>query len=212
MFDRALSSILKRGLAESPRAASLTRTLAGRRLALAVTGTPWLLVVESTGTTLQFKRGTEQTDTADSADATVSGGLISLVALAGEHAQEVIQRGDVRIEGDVEIAQQFRELALLLRPDIETLLARVLGQVPAHLLTRAARGSVTWGKQTATTAVTNVAEYLAHERGTLVPRPEAESLVRDVEQLREHIDRIDARIHALEQQSAKLAGVPEPKA
>src|ERR1039457_7289055 len=114
MFDRALSSLLERGLAESPRAAALTRALAGRRLAVKIDGTPWIIIVESTGTTLQLTRGdTRGVDGSGRADATVSGGPISLLALAGEHAQQVIQRGDVRIDGDVDAAQQYRELALL---------------------------------------------------------------------------------------------------
>ena len=43
-----------------------------------------------------------------------------------------------------------------------------------------------------------MAEYLAHERGDLVPRAEAEDFYRGVERLREDLDRLDARTRALE--------------
>ena len=43
----------------------------------------------------------------------------------------------------------------------------------------------------------NVAEYLAHERGDLVPRAEAEDFYRGVERLREDLDRLEARARML---------------
>ncbi len=49
------------------------------------------------------------------------------------------------------------------------------------------------------TGVRNVAEYLAHERGDLVPRAEAEDFYRGVERLREDLDRLDARARLMEQ-------------
>jgi ubiquinone biosynthesis protein UbiJ len=50
----------------------------------------------------------------------------------------------------------------------------------------------------AQTGVRNVAEYLAHERGDLVPRAEAEDFYRGVERLREDLDRVEARVHLIE--------------
>jgi ubiquinone biosynthesis protein UbiJ len=106
----------------------------------------------------------------------------------------VIQRGDVRIEGDAELAQKFRELALLLRPDLEEELSLVLGDVPAHQVGRLARALVGWTQKAATTTLHNVAEYLGHERQDLVPRSEADSFLRGVDSLREDVDRLAARI------------------
>jgi len=46
--------------------------------------------------------------------------------------------------------------------------------------------------------VRNVAEYLAHESGDLVPRAEAEDFYRGVERLREDLDRLEARTRIIE--------------
>ena len=43
----------------------------------------------------------------------------------------------------------------------------------------------------------NVAEYLAHESGDLVPRAEAEVFLEGVDRLREDVDRAAARVDAL---------------
>ena len=42
-----------------------------------------------------------------------------------------------------------------------------------------------------------MAEYLAHERQHLVPRAEADQLLKGVDILRENVDRLQARIELL---------------
>jgi len=56
-----------------------------------------------------------------------------------------------------------------------------------------------FGRRAMNTGVRNVAEYLAHERGDLVPRAEAEDFYHGVERLREDLDRLDARTRLMEQ-------------
>lgn len=130
-------------------------------------------------------------------DATISGGPFSLLALSGPAPEAVLQRGDVRIDGDAELAQKFRELALLLRPDLEEELSLVLGDVPAHQLGRFARAAFGWTRKAALTTVRNAAEYLGHERQDLVPRSEADQFLQGVDTLREDVDRLAARIGLL---------------
>jgi ubiquinone biosynthesis protein UbiJ len=49
--------------------------------------------------------------------------------------------------------------------------------------------------------VQNLSEYLAHERGHLVSRAEAEHFLRGVDDLREQLDRMAARTAHLEQKT-----------
>jgi ubiquinone biosynthesis accessory factor UbiJ len=207
VIERLLDRVVARAMADSPRATALIAALQGRRLALEVSGTPFRTVVESTGRTLKAFRP-QQTDAP--ADAKIVGAPLSLLALTGADAQAVIQRGDVRIEGDAEIAQQFRELGLLLRPDLEAAMAGVLGRSGAHLLVRGMRAAADWTRTAAWTSVRNVAEYLAHESGDLVSRSESEHYLRGVDQLREQLDRIDARLGVLEQRARVSASGPAP--
>ena len=191
MFTSTIENVLNRGLPRSPRARQLCRELQGHRVGIDVSGFT-RLVVESTGETLQLAR-----DASAVAEAEISGGPLSLLALAGESPEAVLQRGDVQIRGDVELAQKFRELALLLRPDIEEEVSKVLGDVPAHHLGRVARAAFGWTRNAASTSVQNVAEYFAHERQHLVPRAEADQLLKGVDTLRENVDRLQARIELL---------------
>jgi ubiquinone biosynthesis protein UbiJ len=154
--------------------------------------------VSSNGQTLGVSRD------ASPADATIAGGPLSLLALAGESAQAVLQRGDVTISGDTEVAEAFRELARLLRPDLEEELALVVGDVPAHQLGRLARLTAGFGRKAADTTLRNLAEYLGHERADLVPRHEGEQFLRGVDSLREGVDRLQARFDVL----ARRRGAP----
>jgi len=192
MLTATLENLLNRGLPRSPRARQLCARLAGRCVALVVPDVARLRIA-STGQTLAVTR-----DDAP-ADATISGGLLGLLALSGAAAQGVIQRGAVAISGDTDIAQGFRELAQLLRPDPEEELSLLIGDVPAHQLGRLARLGAAFGARAADTGLRNLAEYFAHERGDLVSRNEGEQFLRGVETLREAVDRLQARIDLLAQ-------------
>jgi ubiquinone biosynthesis protein UbiJ len=191
MLTSTLENVLNRGLPRSPRAQQLCAELTGRSVAVEVREITRLLL-ESTGRTLRITRGDA------GADAEIVGGPFGLLALSGESPEAVLQRGDVEIRGDAELAQKFRELVLLLRPDLEEDLSLVVGDVPAHQVGRLARMALGWTHKAATTTAQNLAEYLAHERQHLVPGAEGEQFLRGVDAVREDVDRIEARITLLE--------------
>ncbi len=191
MLTLTLENLLNRGLPRSPRAQALCSELAGRSVALEV---PALgrLHIGSTGLTLAVSRGDAP------ADATLSAGPFGLLSLLGPSAQGALQSGAVQIRGDAELAGRFQEMLRLLRPDFEEELSTVLGDVAAHRLGGLARAGATWGRQAARTGLANVAEYLGHERGDLVPRAEGEQFLRGVDALREDMDRLQARFELLQ--------------
>jgi ubiquinone biosynthesis protein UbiJ len=201
MLTATLENVLNRGLPRSPRAQQLCAELSGRKLAIAIvpvrSASGAQLLVESTGVSVKLSTATPETLASAPPDATISGGPFSLLALSGPAPEAVLQRGDVRIDGDAELARKFRELALLLSPDLEEELSLVLGDVAAHQVGRFARAAFGWTRKAAGTGVRNFAEYLGHERRDLVPRGEAEQFLQGVDTLREDVDRLAARIDLL---------------
>lgn len=194
MLTQSIENLLNRNLPRSPRAQDLCAQLAGRRVRIEARGMGWVLTAECLRTSIRLTRNDLQP-----ADAEITGSLMSLAALAGSDPEEVIRRGDVIIRGDAEVAQRFRELAMLLRPDVEEELSRLIGDSPAHQALRLVRAATRFGRRAASTTVRNVAEYFAHESRDLVPRAEAEDFYRGVERLREDLDRLEARLRQLEQ-------------
>jgi ubiquinone biosynthesis accessory factor UbiJ len=186
-----LGNLLNRGLPRSPRARQLCAQLAGKSVAI---------VARDIGRLRVASNGVQLTVTRDEApaDATITGGPLSLLALSGESGQAVLQRGDVTVSGETETAQAFRELAQLLRPDPEEELSLLVGDVAAHQLGRLARLTAGWGRHAADTTLKNLSEYLGHERADLVSRNEGEQFLRGVDQVREGVDRLQARLELLE--------------
>jgi ubiquinone biosynthesis accessory factor UbiJ len=190
MLTATLENLLNRGLPRSFRAREICAGLHGRSLALRIPNIARLRLA-STGVTLAASFDAEP------ADATLTGGPLALLALLGDSAQLALQRGQVAISGDADIAERFRELLGLLRPDFEEELSMLTGDVPAHQLARLMRASASWGAQAARTALGNLAEYLAHESADLVSRNEGEQFLRGVDALREGVDRAQARLERL---------------
>jgi ubiquinone biosynthesis accessory factor UbiJ len=191
MLTTTLGNLLNRGLPRSPRARQLCAELAGKSLAIVARDIARVRVA-SNGVQLSVTR--DETP----ADATISGGPLSLLALSGESGAAVLQRGDVTVSGETETAQAFRELITLLRPDLEEELSLVVGDVAAHQLGRLARLTAAWGRRAADITLKNLGEYLGHERADLVSRNEGEQFLRGVDQVREGVDRLQARLDLLE--------------
>jgi ubiquinone biosynthesis protein UbiJ len=192
MLTSTIENVLNRGLPRSPRAQQLCAELAGRRIAIEAPAMARLLV-ESTGNSLRITRGNLP------ADAEVIGGPLSLLALGGSAADAPLARGEVEVRGDAELAQKFRELARLLKPDAEEELSLLIGDVAAHRISRLAREALGWSRNAAATLLRDVGEYFSHEREDLVSREEGEQFLRGVDALREDLDRFDARLELLKQ-------------
>jgi len=192
MLLSSIEKILNRCLPRSPRAQALAAALAGRSLAVTVTGAD-PVVLSSTGERLRLERSS-----GTAADAGISAGPFSLLALASGQTQNLSGTGGT-VSGDAEVAQRFSELLALLKPDPEEELAQLIGDAPAHHLGRLARAAMDFGDHAARTAVRNVAEYLAHERRDLVPRAEGRQLLDGIDALRDDVDRFEARLKHLAQ-------------
>jgi ubiquinone biosynthesis protein UbiJ len=192
VLTELVENVLNRNLDDSPAARNLCAALHGQRLFLIVSGLDLRLSIESLGSTLRLQRNPE-----GDSHATLEGSPLSLIALAGPQPERQLQSGAVRIRGDAEVLQRYRELALLLRPDLEGELARLVGDGLAHSMGRVTRSMLDLGLRGSRTAVRNTAEYFAHESGDLVPRGQAEVFFADVDRLREDVDRAAARLDAL---------------
>ena len=132
-------------------------------------------------------------------DCVIEGSPLDLMR-ASDPAQGSAQlfAGNVRIEGDTELAHRFSEVLGKLDIDWEEQLSRYVGDVAAHELARLAREAKAAGEQGLQRTQRNLAEYLTEE-ARLLPHPfEVEEWVRDVETLRDDVERLAARVQLLE--------------
>lgn len=193
MLLERLESTLNRGLSDSRKAQALCRQLDGRVMSLTVQGTPLAFFLKAEGGRIALAPRHD-----GAADASLSGTPIALLALAGPKAEGALRGGGVRIEGDAEVAQKFRELLVQAQPDFEEELARVVGDVAARRVANVARGFLDWGRKASDSLATNVVEYLQEEGRDLPTRVEIEEFLSDVDRLRDDTGRLEARLARLE--------------
>jgi ubiquinone biosynthesis accessory factor UbiJ len=197
MITGKIQAALDTQIAGSPRAQQLLRELEGRSLVVLVRFTPFRVRVQAIDGRLQIVR-----DKADG-DATILGSPLALLAMTREPPMDVIRRGDVKIEGDSDIATRFQELLALLQPDLEESLSGFIGDIPAHGVGSLLRSALAYGRQSTRTTAQNLGEYFTHERRELVTCAEAEGFLQGVDALRETTDRLAARVAQLEQSGAR---------
>ena len=216
----AVEGLLNRGVDASMQATLLARRLGGTALLLNIEGMASIRISVVRGRLSLAGAGSSlDSEAVESADATISGSPLALLQLAGAtglagtagragatggradrpRARSVPARGaGAVVSGDAEIANSYRELLALARPDFEEELSRLIGDVAARALSQFALKTVEWARGARRTAGENIAEYLQEESRDLVNKPELEEFLHGVDTLRETADRVDARIARLE--------------
>ncbi len=102
------------------------------------------------------------------------------------------------IEGDTGFASVIAKVAANLEWDVEEDLSRVVGDVGARRMAGAGRSAAAWPRQAAVSLAGSVAEYLTEEKHLLVTPLQAAEFVRDVDELRDAVERLDKRIERLQ--------------
>jgi len=204
MLTAPLNDWLDRARADSPRAQALCEQLAGKSLAIEVIGAPVALqlLAEPAGLRASFV----PVYSIDNASLSLRGGVIALVTALRGDVQPLVERGQITFRGDETLAAPFQELMRLLRPALETPLARLLGPLPGHYIAQGLVGLAGWGRKAASSLLRSGGEFLAHESRDLVPRAEAEVHFQGVEALRGQLAAAEARIAALEARLASARG------
>ena len=134
------------------------------------------------------------------ADASLSGSLPALLQLLKGEPVPGAAKSAAKISGDAEVADLYRRLFMLARPDPEEELSRWVGDFPARRLSEFAHRTLEFARRARRTAGENLAEYLQEESRDLPNRTELEEFLQGVDALRDTADRIEARLVRLEAQ------------
>ncbi len=131
-------------------------------------------------------------------DVAITGSILTLVRLAGASGEDAIRDGSLELIGDAEVAQAFQKLLGYGKPDIEEELSGVIGDVAAHRLGEVARSVSSWGREAGATLRQNITEFLQEERRDVPSRYEVEAFTRKIDELRDDVARVEARLNHLE--------------
>ncbi len=188
-----ITRVLNRNIRESTRAGELVARLDGKLVAIRVRDTALAGYFE-----IDRGRLNLTTNHDGEPDVVITGSLVALALMAGEDA---IRDGSLDLSGDAATAQAFQQLLTHARPDIEEELSAVIGDTAAHGLGEFARAVGRWASETRSIMGDNVREYLQEESRDVPSRYEVEQFSRQVNQLRDDVDRLAARVGRLTEPS-----------
>lgn len=191
----------------TPLVARVNRTLAettpARKLAAELEGNSFAVRVARSALAIRLTVVSGElradTDVGDEPDVLVEGplsGLARMVFADGDMAS--LADTGITITGKADIAQKFQRLLKLARPDPEEELAGIIGDAAAHQVGSALRQAADWGRRSGGIIAANVREYLQEEQRDIPSTYEMDRFSRDVQTLRDDVERAEARLARLE--------------
>ncbi len=132
------------------------------------------------------------------ADATISGSPIALAKLGvADDAASIMFSGEVKISGDTRLGNQFKKVLSQLNIDWEEQLSKFVGDVAAHQVGNAVQSFSKWFRRSKQSLELDVGEYLQEESRLIPTNAELNKFIKDVDVLREDVDRLQAHIERL---------------
>lgn len=107
----------------------------------------------------------------------------------------------VQVTGFVELAETLGSVFRHLRWDLGSDLAGVVGEIAAERLVKGGASLVAQLAKTGDSLSRALAEYLAYETSILASKPDDEKLLWAIEEQRDAVDRLEARVRILERQN-----------
>lgn len=190
-----LARVLNRNISDSIEGRQLCEKLDGQIVAIGVRDTSLAVyfVIADGGIELR-------TDALREPDAAVTGSIIGLARMATGGGEDMIREGSVELSGDALTAQAFQKLLEHAKPDIEEELSGVIGDAAAFRAGELVRSFSRWGESVRDTMGQNIKEYLQEEAREVPSRAEVDAFGKDVNTLRDDVERLAARVRRLKEQ------------
>jgi len=201
-----LQSGLNAVLALDPGSVSRQERISGRTLKLVLEGVgiELFFTADEVGVEVSLDAPTGVSDEAGEPVTTVSGTPAALFSIAASELGEGWEApgSSVNISGDAALARDFERLFSRLDPDIEGAFSSLFGDVMGHQLAVGLRQGSRRARETAMTAREVLGEVMrdgarGNQSGPAVGRAEARVFADGVDELRDAVERLEARIRLL---------------
>lgn len=190
-----LETAINRALSLDADALSRFAALQGKTIAIEVEGLELILYVIPSESGLRIYDRIDGT-----ADATLRGGPLGLLRLVlAKDSQAVLAEGAVNLMGDAQVGQQFKQAWAAFDIDWEEHLSRIVGDVLAHGLMRQLQRTLDWLQHNQSITQQNLHDILIEESHLLAAREPVEEFVSQMDEMRTHVDRLQARMERIEQ-------------
>jgi len=188
-----LESVINHYLALDPEMLDKLASFKGKVIKLEITGINRALFLFPGNRGIQLKteyEGPVDTILAGSPASLFKMGLVSDVA-------DLLLKGEVEISGDTRLGHRFKNVFRQMDIDWSEPLANLVGDSVACQIQQSARSLGQWGKDTIKSVSMSSSEYLQEESRDVVTDTEIEIFNEAVDQLRDDVDRLQAKIKSL---------------
>ncbi len=188
-----IEAVINRYLALDPEMLDKLGQFDGKVIKLEMTGINKALYM------LPNRRGIQVlTEYEGPADTVLRGSPVSLFKMGMvSNAANMLLKGEIEITGDTRLGHQYKNVFSQMDIDWSEPLANLLGDSFAYQIQQSASEFAHWGKQTVKSVSTSFSEYLQEESRDVVTGTELNIFNEAVDQLRNDVDRIQARVNQL---------------
>ncbi|MCF7221682.1 ubiquinone biosynthesis accessory factor UbiJ [Marilutibacter chinensis] len=203
---RVLETALNRALALDPDTRESLRALDGRRVSMHLAAPPLALQVRVAGERLEVGPVADAPDL--SVRTTLSGLVSQLPGLIGGGRREdsAPPVGQLRIEGDADLARRLQRLAERFDPDWQQPFVAVFGEVLGVQVAGALASGLRHARGAGAAFAANAAEFLTEESRDVVGRDELNAFHDDVDALNDAAERLAVRVARLRQSAGHDGG------
>lgn len=210
LAGRALEAALNRALSLDPDTREALRPLDGRTVALRLDGSaqvggdmdvpPLALQLRVEGDALRVgpvdPEHAPDLGVRSSAGSLLGFGLRTVLPrlLGAPQEEDTAPIGQLRIEGDAELARRLQRMAERFDPDWQKPFADVFGEVLGVQIANGVAAALRGARAGARSVAGSAAEYVTEESRDVVPRAELDAFLDDVDTLRDDTERLAARI------------------
>jgi ubiquinone biosynthesis protein UbiJ len=192
---RALEAALNRALALDPDTRAALGPLDGRRIQLAVESPALAAEIRVEGDRLVVGPA----DTAREPDLGVRGTLGGLLAqLPFFKREDAPPVGRVRVSGDADLARRLQRMAERFDPDWQQPFVAVFGEILGVQVAKGVAAALREAKAAGKSVAGSAAEYFTEESRDIVAKAELHAFLDDVDNLRDDVERLAARVHRLQ--------------
>jgi ubiquinone biosynthesis protein UbiJ len=204
LAGRTLEAALNRALALDPDTRESLRALDGRRVVVRIAAPALALQITVDGERLRVGpvEGAHEPDLA--VRGTLGGLIAQLPFLKRDDAPPV---GRLRIEGDADLARRLQRMAERFDPDWQQPFSAVFGDVLGVQIAKALAAGLRQARDTAGAVAGSAAEYVTEESRDAVARGELAAFNDDVDELRDDVERLAARIARVRRDAGPGGGV-----
>ena len=189
-FTAGLENAFNNYLALDPEALSRFSSMEGKVIAVEIQGLNEVLHLFPSSDGMMILNGFD-----GEADTTLSGTPMALARLGmTDNAAAVLFSGEVIISGDTRLGNQFKKVLAQVNIDWEEQLSHIVGDVAAHQLGNLARDFSHWFKRSKDSLFMDLGEYVQEESRLTPSNAELNKFIKDVDTLRNDVDRLEARI------------------